>query len=237
MARKPDYVAIAETLRKGIEDRTYKPGDRLPAERELVSEFDVARMTIRHALDLLQMEGLIDRKRGRTGGTFVRAVPPMLELTKIDGVDAQLDSLEIAHSHETLSQGVVSAPHPVATAFKINSGDDVFRAEVLRYISGVPGILETIFVPLEYADIAQHLDHSLIDALANKLGADVDKREDVIVPGAATDAERSRLEVTSAAQVLRITRTTHLRNDDIVAFSYVAIRPDVAQVKVVTARD
>lgn len=40
-----------------------------------MKEFGVARMTIRHALDILQMEGLIERRRGRTGGTFIRSLP------------------------------------------------------------------------------------------------------------------------------------------------------------------
>ncbi|SER86170.1 GntR family transcriptional regulator [Corynebacterium cystitidis] len=227
MARKPAYVAIAESLRNRIEDHTYKPGDRLPAERELVDEFGVARMTIRHALDLLQLEGLIDRKRGRTGGTFVRAVPPMLELTKLDEVGTQLTALEVEHSHEIVSQGLVPAQPPVAAAFSIDSGDDVFRVEIVRLISGVPAILETTYVRSEM---------SLQETLANELQADVEKREDVITPGVATEDERIRLGIASATQVLRVTRTTYLEDGSVAALSFLVIRPDLAHVKVVTER-
>ncbi|WP_257160211.1 GntR family transcriptional regulator [Corynebacterium cystitidis] len=227
MARTPAYVAIAESLRNRIEDHTYKPGDRLPAERELVDEFGVARMTIRHALDLLQLEGLIDRKRGRTGGTFVRAVPPMLELTKFDELGTQLTDLEVEHSHEIVGQGLVPAPQAVAAAFSIDSGDDVFRVEIVRLISEVPAIMETLYVRSEM---------SLLEALANGLRAGDEKREDVITPGVATEAERSRLGIASATQVLRITRTMYLGDGSVAALSSLVIRPDLAHVKVVTKR-
>ena len=69
---------IADSLRSKIESGELQPGDRFPTERELVQKYNVARMTVRHALDIVQIEGLIDRKRGRTGGTFVRATPPTL---------------------------------------------------------------------------------------------------------------------------------------------------------------
>ena len=83
MAKKPAYVAIADALRSQIESRELEPGDKLPPERELVDMYGVARMTVRHALDLLQLEGIIERKRGRTGGTFVRALPPIIDLSLI----------------------------------------------------------------------------------------------------------------------------------------------------------
>lgn len=73
--RPPAYLAIADDLRGRIERHDLSDGGRLPTERELVKEFGVARMTIRHALDILQMEGLIERRRGRTGGTFIRSLP------------------------------------------------------------------------------------------------------------------------------------------------------------------
>ena len=67
--RQPAYLEIADNVRGMIERGELQPGDRLQTERELVEHYGVARMTVRHALDILQLEGLIDRKRGRTGGT------------------------------------------------------------------------------------------------------------------------------------------------------------------------
>jgi DNA-binding FadR family transcriptional regulator len=68
--RAHEYVA--EQIRRHIALRLVGPGQSLPPERELVELFGVGRPTVQLALRMLEAEGLIEAKRGRTGGTFVR---------------------------------------------------------------------------------------------------------------------------------------------------------------------
>lgn len=69
-----------EKLRLWIIDRivdgTYKIGDRLTSENELCTIFGISRHTVRHALDLLETEGIVDRRRG--SGTYVAQNPSFL---------------------------------------------------------------------------------------------------------------------------------------------------------------
>jgi DNA-binding FadR family transcriptional regulator len=53
-----------------------QPNERLPGEEELASTFGVSRMTTRRALQLLSERGVLVRRRGRGGGTFVASDPP-----------------------------------------------------------------------------------------------------------------------------------------------------------------
>lgn len=69
LSRIPLYVQVATTLRRRIEDGYWKPGAKISTLDELEEEFKVARVTIRHAVDLLEKEGLVDRRQGN--GTFV----------------------------------------------------------------------------------------------------------------------------------------------------------------------
>ena len=54
----------------------YLPGARLPPERELAGLLGVARVTVRGALARLVERGLLETRRGRGGGTFVRTEWP-----------------------------------------------------------------------------------------------------------------------------------------------------------------
>lgn len=47
------------------------PGDRLPDAGVLAEELGIGEITVRRALEAMCQDGLLDRRRGRTGGTFV----------------------------------------------------------------------------------------------------------------------------------------------------------------------
>ena len=71
---EPLYLLIADRLRRAIADGTYPPSSVLPPETELASTLQVSRPTVRHALQVLIQERLIERVPGR--GTFVRSALP-----------------------------------------------------------------------------------------------------------------------------------------------------------------
>jgi DNA-binding FadR family transcriptional regulator len=59
---------ILQVLRLGL----VPYGERLPSERELAERLRISRVTLREVLKVLQDEGLVESRRGRYGGTFVR---------------------------------------------------------------------------------------------------------------------------------------------------------------------
>lgn len=67
--RKLVYVQIADVLAQRIEDGTYPPDGRLPAEPELVAEFGAARESVRRAIRELRDRGLITTVPGK--GSYV----------------------------------------------------------------------------------------------------------------------------------------------------------------------
>ncbi len=71
--RNPDaphlHIQVASLLKERIRNGIWSEGTALPSEKELCTEFDVARGTIRQALQTLENEGYLLREQGR--GTFV----------------------------------------------------------------------------------------------------------------------------------------------------------------------
>lgn len=63
------YRLIADQIAQKIRDGDFAPGERLPAERELADQLNVARSTVREALIALEIGGLIEVRVG--SGVFV----------------------------------------------------------------------------------------------------------------------------------------------------------------------
>ena len=63
---------IVHQIERLILEGVLRPGDKLPAERDLASEFGVSRPTLREALALLETSGLLSARQG--GGTYVANV-------------------------------------------------------------------------------------------------------------------------------------------------------------------
>ena len=66
------YLQVAERIASACRER-YRAGERIPAESELMTAFGVARHTLRHAIDVLEQRGVLERRRGL--GTFVLPAP------------------------------------------------------------------------------------------------------------------------------------------------------------------
>lgn len=67
--RRPLYVQIADQLVEAIEAGRLKPGDRLPAMRDLAAQLDCALVTVSQAYDLLAARSRVTSRVGK--GTFV----------------------------------------------------------------------------------------------------------------------------------------------------------------------
>jgi len=65
------FEEIAAQIRELVATGRLKPGDRLPAERDLSAKFKVSRNTLREALRALELSGMIELRKGAAGGAFV----------------------------------------------------------------------------------------------------------------------------------------------------------------------
>lgn len=103
---KPKKVSlqIAEQIRASILAGEFKPGDKLPPERELAEMFAVSRPSVREALNMLASSGLVEAYQG--GGTVVKSLveltqgSPLAALIKAERARA-LDVIEVRKGMES----------------------------------------------------------------------------------------------------------------------------------------
>lgn len=66
------YVQLADDIAARIGRGEFPAGTRLPSEAELASEYGVAKMTVRRALEVLRERGMVRTLHGR-GSVVMRA--------------------------------------------------------------------------------------------------------------------------------------------------------------------
>jgi GntR family transcriptional repressor for pyruvate dehydrogenase complex len=66
------FEEICDRIRAQIAAGTLKPGDKLPAERELAQQLGVGRNALREALRSLEIAGIVRLQKGAKGGAFIR---------------------------------------------------------------------------------------------------------------------------------------------------------------------
>jgi len=75
-AKKNEKITdvIISQVRDAILSGQLKPGDRLASEKELVIQFGVSKATLRESLRALEVMGLVELRKGASGGVFITEV-------------------------------------------------------------------------------------------------------------------------------------------------------------------
>lgn len=88
----------------------FTEGDRLPTERDLAEQLQVARATVREAIRRLSATGVLDVRRGRVGGAYIRAPfqPEVLAAAR-RSLDADWPRLKTLLDLRSLVEGLVAS--------------------------------------------------------------------------------------------------------------------------------
>ena len=90
---------IASLYRRQIVRGELNPGDTLPSEQHLMTQFGVSRPTLREAFRILEAEDLISVKRGSRGGARVTQ-PSLAVAARYVGLLLQVQDTTIADVYE-----------------------------------------------------------------------------------------------------------------------------------------
>jgi 2-aminoadipate transaminase len=133
----PLYVQLRDQLRALVHTGDLRPGDRIPASRELATILGVHRTTVANAYAELESEGLIQGHVGR--GTFIRGNGNGLKLTPpappvLNGTNGVRWELLFAdeRGEEVLSRLTASAPEDALSFVMSRPAPELFPIEELQ---------------------------------------------------------------------------------------------------------
>lgn len=154
-------VALYEQLKLLIKDdilsEVYKPGDQLPNEKQLCSQYGVSRITVRRALKELSKEGLVEVRQGK--GTFVSREKLNIKILDLGGYT---NSLSREHNHhiemKILGKKVIDATAEISKPLNIKEKSKVLELKRLIIDEGEPLSVDIAYFPLSiYPDISEKI--------------------------------------------------------------------------------
>jgi GntR family transcriptional regulator/GntR family frlABCD operon transcriptional regulator len=169
------YLEVEKDLRKSIIAGVFDDGDILPSENDLCSQYGISRMTVRKALNNLELEGLIDRRKGK--GSFVKFDRSSIELLSIKGFTEIMKSKE--HRIETLF-----LKQPLTEEWDDSFYWDLSSKEYdvgcihfsrVRKLEGKPIMFEKTYLPNELKGFCEveFVNQSLFDTLVVKYDIEI----------------------------------------------------------------
>lgn len=143
------YVRLAEQIRTG----ELAPGAKLLSEAKLSEHFGASRVTVRHALDLLVNDGLIEKYHGR--GSFVTPSLQTQSGPLLEGILSNLVAQGAAIDVTDIDSAEVGASPAVATALKLAKGAPTLFLKRLRRHERKPVAYSLIWLPLALGRLVQ----------------------------------------------------------------------------------
>lgn len=194
------YQQLVNQIKDQIQSGELKPGNRLMTELELSKEYDISRITVRKAIDILVEEDILVKKQGV--GTFVaekklnRDMSFFMGFTRSCLLDGKVPSTRL------LSAELIEATSSDIENLDLKEGDKVIRIRRLRCCDGNVVVVEENHFPQRYAFL---LGEDLEGSIYEKL-----EKHDIYMSGGkkrisicrATQEESSLLGVSLGAPLL-----------------------------------
>ncbi|MEW5816520.1 MAG: GntR family transcriptional regulator [Spirochaetota bacterium] len=141
------YTKLYNVLRERILNRQYISGQKLPTERELCEQFGISRITIRHALRLLQEQGLVAREPGR--GTFVRSIKPkkvpIIDSDYVGSLKKEAPNIK----RKLLTYKIEKPPAHITDALGLFKMEECLFAERLDLLEDEPLAYDRAYIPVD----------------------------------------------------------------------------------------
>lgn len=221
------YQQLYEVLRARVLESHGDPGRPMTTEHQLVDEFGVSRVTVRKALEMLENEGLIVRRR-RLGIFPSRRVVPMDQGPTISSLSRRTQWLAEHSTVKVIACDRRTPPPAVRHALSLTAKQQALYFERVRFDETAPlAYLISYLSPSAAALVSQvelAVDPPLV--LLQKKGVRLERAEQTVTAENA-DADVARwLEVERGTAVIRTNRTTYDADDNPVSVMTARIRPD-----------
>lgn len=222
----PAYYQIQKIIIEKIEQGEWGPKKQIPSEREMTEMFNVSRMTLRHALQELVVQGFLVKHKGL--GTFVAEPRIAQRLNSLTSFTEDMISRGKIPSSEILDFQFTSVDHEISDALGIAMGESVIVVKRLRFAENEPMALERAFFYFPGCDqiTKQDFETSIYEVLKKKFSIFPTRAHQKIRADLGSNEENQLLSIHSSMPILRINRITFDQNGNPIEFTRTVYRGD-----------
>lgn len=212
------YQELVRTLLDELAQGVYQKGDRLPTTPELCERYGVSNTTVKRAMDELELQGVVARRRG--SGVYIK------ETSAAKGIVAHQRSMSqqmsgMSTEYEGAPQVLTSEVHDFSVvrpepdiAEKLGMDGDGFAYHIcrVRLVDDVPKVIEYTYMPitlipnLRESTLKASIYHFIEDELGLKIGS-AHRTIKAVVP---TEDERVWLHVGEGEPLLEVRQVAYL---------------------------
>lgn len=231
------YKEVANEIRKRIKNETYPIEERMPDQTTLAKEFQTSRVTIKKALDLLTVAGLVYTIQG--SGTYIKQNALQLAESSIRigqnvGLTAHVDeSMEL--ENKTLKFDVRFPTEEECEQLLLKKEDPVYEIERLRILNNQPYSLEHSILPLTLVPgVTQEvLQQSMYDYIRNELGIVFGENRQTIRAAQPDELDKEYLNCADNEPVLEVSKVMFTSSGTPLEYSKVRHRFDMVEMSFV----
>ena len=215
----PKYLQIANHIRDQILRGDLRPGAEVPSERQIATDWDVARPTAARSLEALRQQGLVESRQG--SGTFVRHQlhPNRLARERYSRA-RETGRIYPPNEHaEILAADEVAAPEHVVAALGLGVGAMAVRRQRLTFADEQPMEISTSWYPSAVAVqaplllVRERIRLGTLVYVERAIGRQARYARDEMSARLATDQEREYLHLDSPAAVLLVNHVVYDGDD------------------------
>lgn len=218
---RPLYDQVYQTLLQQIGDGTYPVQHKLPSEKELSELFNVSRITIRQALNQLQLEHLVYKIQGK--GTFVSAPKTFQNISQLQGFAEAMTHMGHEVFNIVKEFRFIPATPQIASKLKLSINSTVVEIKRIRLVDRKPVSFELTYLPEAIGMALQQINLATRDiflAIEEDLSIPLG-HADLNIDATLADEELSELlQVDIHAPLLRVERLTHDHAGHPIDFEY-----------------
>lgn len=222
---KVKYLAIYEDLQQKITNGDFLVGDLLPSESDLQKQYNVSRITIRNAVQLLVDEGYVQRIHGI--GTIVVSQKKALQLQNLLSFSEENKEYNVRSALISFEEEIPANPI-VCSKLELPKGTTVSCHERVRWIDGIPIGFQRVYCPTFIPLSAEELDTpdaSLYELFRQK-GFFVKKAKESIESVVADKRLANKLNIKKNSPLLYVQRVTKDRENRLIEYAEFFYRGD-----------